>query len=241
MNLYHPRSEWISLGIRFEDAMIHTQDGESINVWLMPNDTARFVFLLCHGNAGNNSYRQFQMKSLHELGFAVAIFDYRGYGKSTGRPTEDGLYNDAETVYRWLTEEKKYTPDQIILIGTSLGGSVAVDLAMRQPVRALVVESSFTSKFGMAKVVFPFIPIAWLSYEQFNSLEKIGSLKCPVLIAHGDRDRIIPYGQGRLLFESAREPKFFYTITGADHNDYLQIGGKPYLDTIRRFATNLTL
>lgn len=241
MNLYHPRSEWIPLEIEFEDSMIPTPDGESINVWLMPNDTARFVFLLCHGNAGNNSYRQFQMQSLYALGFSVVIFDYRGYGKSTGRPTENGLYMDVETVYRWLVEQKKFASDQIIPVGTSLGGAVAADLASRQPVRALIVESSFTSKFGMAKIMFPFLPVAWLSYEQFNSREKIAALKCPVLIAHGDRDRIIPFEQGQLLFNAAREPKFFYTIAGSDHNNYLQIGGKSYLDAIRHFATNLTL
>lgn len=241
LNLYHPSSEWIPLEIEFEDSMILTPDGESINVWLMTNDTARFVFLLCHGNAGNNSYRQFQMQSLHALGFSVAIFDYRGYGKSTGRPTENGLYTDVETVYQWLVEQKKFTPDRIIPVGTSLGGAVAVELASRQPVRALIIESSFTSKFGMAKVMFPFLPVAWLSYEQFNSHEKIASLQSPLLIAHGDRDRIIPFEQGRLLFEAAHEPKFFYAITGADHNNYLQIGGNLYLDAIQKFATNLTL
>jgi len=241
-HLYHEAREWRETPIEpFEDILTSTPDGESINVWYIPQERALYVCLLCHGNGGNNSYRVNQIHLLHERGYAVAIFDYRGYGRSSGRPTEKGFYLDAQTAYDWLISAKKFTPDKIIVIGTSMGGSVAVDLASKNPVRALVVESSFTSKFGMAGVVMPFLPIRFFSYDQFDSIDKLPRIHVPILIAHGDADGVIPFAQGKRLFDSALPPKFFYTIAQAGHNDYLQVGGKKYLDTLQFFIEHLSL
>ncbi len=225
----------------FEEFKVMTKDHEEIYGWHCVWNVDAPIVLLCHGNGGNLSHRQDQIAAIYRRNFNVVIFDYRGYGRSTGFSTEKGLYKDAQAVYDWLVVEKKYPPDRIAVIGTSLGGAVAVELALHNPMRALVLESTFTSKLEMAKAIMPFFPIGLFSYEQFNSLEKIDRVRIPVLIAHGTSDQIIPLRFGKALFEAAHEPKYFYPIKGADHNDYLFVGGSSYLDALEYFINRLEL
>jgi len=207
------------MNIEYEDAYIQTDDAVTIHAWYVPADSpgGRAV-LFCHGNAGNISHRLETIDFLHHLNLNVLIFDYRGYGMSTGEPSEEGVYSDARACYEWLKNEKGFKADDVIVFGRSLGGAVAIDLVSKLPCRALVVESSFTSAADMARKIFPFLPTGLILRYKFDSLRKIELVRCPVLITHSPDDDLIPYSMGERLFERACQPKQFLKISGY-HND----------------------
>ena len=223
------------IGLAFEDVEVVTDDGVRLHGWWVPREGAEVAVLWFHGNAGNISHRLERLAAFHALGVHNLIIDYRGYGKSDGRPSEKGLYRDADAVYRHLIEERGVAPERIVLFGKSLGGAVAVDLARRSEVGGLVVESSFTSIVDMAERTLPILPGRWLVRSRFDSLAKIPEVRAPVLVIHGDRDGLVPTEMGRRLFEAAGEPKDFYAVPGADHNDVLDRGGAAYLARLRAF------
>ncbi len=244
MTLYHPSvltGEPLNPFMPFEDHMAPTEDGQSVNVWYFKNPSAQWTALLCHGNAGNNSHRMDQISALYRRSLSVAIFDYRGYGKSTGHPSENGLYLDGEAVVRFMNERLSIPPERIVIIGTSLGGAVAAELASRRRFRALILESAFTSKHDMARTIMPFFPFALFGRNQFVTIEKIKCARSPVMIAHGTNDEMVPYAMSRNLLEAAPEPKFHYPIKGAMHNNYLSVGGADYLNTLSRFIDSLKI
>src|SRR5262249_58324820 len=171
--------------------------------------------LYCHGNAGNLSHRAGAVAALQKLlGVPILIFDYPGYGKSAGRPTEAGCCAAAEAAYDWLTGTQKVPPERLLLYGGSLGGGVAVDLASRRPYGALILMKTFTSMPDVGQSLYPWLPVRWLMRNRFNSLEKIGSCRQPVFIAHGTTDGLIPFAQGERLFAAANEPKRFFAMPG---------------------------
>jgi fermentation-respiration switch protein FrsA (DUF1100 family) len=197
---------------------------------------AKVTVLLAHGNAGNLSHRLDRTIFLQSrLGADVLLFDYRGYGRSEGRPDEEGTYRDARAAHRWLTEVRGVTPDRLVLFGESLGSAVALELALARPCRALVLESPFTSVPDMAAVVLPFLPRSFVR-TQYDNLGKIGRLRVPLLVLHGDGDEVVPFAQGRRLFEAAPEPKRFFSIPGAGHNDTYIVGGDAYWRTVADFV-----
>jgi uncharacterized protein len=244
INAYHPSSiiepPPPGMFIMPEEHFLKTDHHTRIHLWYFKNSGSDTIAILFHGNGGNNSHRWRQIRALYDTGLSVVIFDYRGYGKSSGFPSEQGLYRDGQAVYQWITA-LGYPPEKIVLIGTSLGGAVAAEVALHNPVRALVLECTFTDKFDMAKVILPFIPIRWFSVNQFTTFEKLPQIHTPVLIVHGDRDEMIPYPFALKNFGQAREPKFLYTIRGSTHNDYLETGGAEYLSALHTFITDLTL
>jgi fermentation-respiration switch protein FrsA (DUF1100 family) len=215
--------------------MIKTGDGIQLTGWFIPSPNPRATILLSHGNGGNISHRLDKIQMLHERGLDVLIYDYRGYGRSTGRPSEGGLYQDAQAVYDYLVDEKRVLPQKIVAYGESLGGAVAIDLACNRDVGGIIIESGFTSIHDMAKSVFLYIPEFVLS-TRFDSLKKIQRLKTPKLIMHSPEDGIIPYKQGRKLFENAPEPKVFVTLMGG-HNDGFLISEEVYIKAIDKFVT----
>jgi hypothetical protein len=244
LSLYHPDrviDNRFKPFLVYEDHYVMTEDGKKINVWFFPNPDAKWIILLCHGNAGNNSHRLEQISALYNKSFSVAIFDYRGYGNSTGHPSENGLYRDGHAVIRYLTDQLKIPVERIVVIGTSLGGAVAAELATHYRFRALILESTFTSKHDMANLVVPFFPVTLLSKNQFNNLAKIKHAQSPVFIAHGQDDEMIPFTMSRQLYDAAPQPKFYYPIPGAHHNDYLTVGGQDYLNTVARFIYTLNV
>jgi len=207
------------MNIEYEDAYIRTDDDVTIHAWYIPADSSGSqAVLFCHGNAGNISHRLETIEFLHRLGLSVLIFDYHGYGLSSGEPSEQGVYGDARSCYDWLATEKGYAAENIILFGRSLGGAVAIDLASRVPCRALVVESSFTSAADMARRIFPFLPTGLILRYRFDSMSKIDKVNCPVLITHSPDDDLIPFYMGEKLFERAGQPKQFLEISGG-HNE----------------------
>ncbi len=179
---------------------------------------SRGTVLLFHGNAGNISHRLEYLSMLYRLGYSSFIFDYRGYGKSSGSPSEQGTYRDAEAAWRYLTVTREIEPRRIALLGESLGGAVAAWLASRQPPGALVLASVITSVPDMGAEVYPFLPVRLLSRFDYNTRAYLKNVEAPVLIAHSREDDIIPYRHGRALFEAAREPKTFLEMRGG-HND----------------------
>ncbi|UCD63874.1 MAG: alpha/beta hydrolase [Candidatus Zixiibacteriota bacterium] len=208
------------IGLTFEDVDIAVEAGERLHGWYVPGadsqNTAAFLF--CHGNAGNISHRLETIMFLHDLGASVLIFDYRGYGRSDGSPSESNAYADARACYDWLISEKDCLPGRIFVFGRSLGGAVAVDLAAGVACAGLIVESSFTSAAAMARRMFPVFPTGLLLRYRFDSAEKIKSVSVPVLVIHSPHDELVPFEMGRELFRSANEPKKFLEITG-DHNN----------------------
>ncbi len=220
----YPSGDWQPAGLNVEDAWIESADGTRIHGWYLPHDRARATdahetVLYCHGNGGNLSHRAEVLRTLQDrVGVSVLIFDYRGYGQSEGKPTESGVLDDARSARAWLADREGIDEADIVLLGRSLGGAVAVHLAAELGARALVLESTFTSIPDMAGSCYPWLPARWLVRTQLDSLGKIGSYRGPLLQSHGDADTIVPYSLGRRLFDAANEPKEFLTLSGLDHN-----------------------
>jgi fermentation-respiration switch protein FrsA (DUF1100 family) len=205
-------------GLQHEAVTIATEDGERLSAWWVPAETARGTVLIFHGNAGNISHRLDYLVMFHRLRYSSLIIDYRGYGTSTGSPSEAGTYRDAEAAWRWLTDTRKVAPRDIVLFGESLGGGVASWLAARVSPRALVLASSFTSVPDLGAQVYPFLPVRWMSRFSYDSIAALRAVKAPVLVAHSRDDDIVPFSHGRRLFEAASEPKSFLEMRGG-HND----------------------
>jgi uncharacterized protein len=205
-------------GLSFEELAIGTEDGETLHAWWMPAKNAKGAVLLFHGNAGNISHRLDYAAMFERLGYGTLLVEYRGYGRSTGSPSEQGTYRDAAASWQWLTATKRIGGSDIVLFGESLGGAVAAWLAARERPRALVLASTFTSVPDLAAELYPFLPVRLLSRYDYNTLDALPRVNAPVLVAHSKSDDIIPYSHGERLFAAAREPKSFLELRGG-HND----------------------
>ncbi len=230
--------EW---GLTYEDVYFTTEDGLKLNGWWVPGNGSPVTFLWLHGNAGNISHRVDTLKLRRDrLGVNVFIFDYREYGRSEGKVSEEGTYRDGAAAMRYVRARPGLDPSKIVLFGESLGGAVAVEMAIRYGCAALILESPFLSIAEMAKVSFPFLPVGPLLRTKYDTLSKIGKVKAPILIVHGEQDEIVPFRHGRRLFEAASEPKEFYPIRGAHHNDISAVGGMAYLDRLSHFLDRVS-
>jgi fermentation-respiration switch protein FrsA (DUF1100 family) len=226
MMIFHPASaarEWLPPpDPRIEDVVLQTADQIKIHAWWFPPEgwePSQGAVLYSHGNAGNLSHRGLSIGRWQEaMEQAVLIYDYPGYGYSEGKPGEIGCYAAADASYDWLTQKLHVPSERILLYGGSLGGAVAVDLASRRPHRALVLVSPFSSIPDMAQKLYPWLPVRWLVRNRFDNLAKIGKCSQPVFVAHGTADRLIPFEQGKRLFEAANQPKRFFAMEGYDHN-----------------------
>ena len=213
-------------GLNFNSVSLTTTDGLHLDAWYLPAVNERGVILFCHGNAGNISNRIPTLALLNELGFSSLIFDYRGYGRSEGKPTEQGTYHDAEAAWQYLLSQG-YVESEIIIMGRSLGASVAAELAHRHKPKAVVLESSFTSVPDAAAELYPLLPVRWLSRFSYNTLGYLASITAPVLIVHSRDDEIIPFSHGQRLFTAAHQPKQFLELKGS-HNEGIYISGIDY-------------
>ena len=192
-----------ALGLPHQELALRAEDGVRLNGWFLPVKDSHGSVLVCHGNGGNISHRLDRAMLIQSrLRLDVLLFDYRGYGKSEGSPDEPGTYRDARAAYRWLREHDQ-APERIVIFGESLGSAIALELALSAPARGLVLESPFTSIPDMARAVYPFLPVWPLVRTRYDSLGKVGGLRMPLLILHGDRDDVVPFAQGRRLFEAA--------------------------------------
>lgn len=239
--IYYPEPRWMmtpaDLNLESEEVFLTPEPGVQLHAWFFPHPEPLASLLFCHGNAGNVSHRLDNVAHLLRIGFQVLLFDYRGYGHSSGQPSERGLYRDATTAWTCLVERADAAGIPRIIFGRSLGGAVAVDLATRVRADGLIVESTFTSIQALTRLVLP-LPLPALPVK-YDSLSKIGRLHAPLLAIHGEQDELIPLAEGRALFEAAPEPKAWYAIPGAGHNDTYLVGEEAYFRRLASFAANL--
>lgn len=211
------------LGRPFEDIYFEAEDGVRLNGWFFPANTnsprASLVVLLCHGNGGNISHRLDMAEALLATGVNVFLFDYRGYGRSRGHPSEAGTYRDGEAAYEWL-QRKGFESKNILLFGESLGGGVAAELASRLPSAGLILQSTFTCIADIGADLFPWLPVRWMAHIKYDTLSKLPLIKAPVLVMHSRADRLIRFQHSQRNFAAANEPKLFCELVG-DHNDPL--------------------
>lgn len=238
--IYFPRSELVATpkdaGLQFESVSFTTSDGILLHGWHVPHPTPAATVLFCHGNGGNISHRLESLLQFHRMNLSVFIFDYRGYGRSNGKPDEHGTYADVEAAWQYLSDDRGIPADSIVLFGRSLGGAIAAWLAQKHTPGALIIESSFTSIPDVGAQLYPFLPVRFLSRFQYNTLAYIRSARCPVLIIHSRDDEMMPFSHGQKLFDAAPEPKRFLEIRGG-HNDGFLISGRMYEEGFRSFLS----
>lgn len=234
-----------SIGLRFESLTLATDDGEKLDGWHLParpESPPRGLVIIFHGNAGNVSHRLDYLRMFHDLGFAALIIDYRGYGRSTGKASEEGSYLDAETAWRHATEVLGYPAERIVLFGESLGGAVATQLAAARKPGALVLASSFTSVPDLGAEIYPWLPIRLLARIRYDSRDRLAHVRSPVLVIHSRQDDIIPFAHGERLFAAAMDPKRFLEIAGG-HNEGFVFGRDAWIrqldDFLRSALENL--
>ncbi len=236
--LYRPLREInftpADLHLAFEEVVFPSRDGVRLAGWYIPHENARFTLLFCHGNGGNIMHLLDSLTLFHDLGLNCFLFDYRGYGSSAGRPTETGTYLDVQAAWDWLVQEKRLPPEQIILFGRSLGGSIAAHLAGQVSAAALVVESAFTSYPDIGARFYPYLPVRLFARFRYDTLAYLKSVRCPVLLIHSRDDELVPFEFGARLFEEAPEPKQFVEIRGS-HNDGFLVSGRAYQEAWTRW------
>lgn len=216
--------------LAYEEVLIPVAEGGQVAAWFVPATDPRGTILLCHGNGGNISHRLPAIELFHDMRLNVCIFDYRGYGRSTGKPGEETTYQDAFAAWNYLVQTRGIAPEQIVVLGRSLGGAVAAGLLDRlAPVRpaGLILEDTFTSLPDMAAKVYPILPTRLLCRFRYNTLQRLRSIHCPVLVAHSRQDEMIPFAMGERLYQAANEPKTFVELTGG-HNDGESFTPAPY-------------
>lgn len=222
------------ISLDYEPVTLVTEDKLNLDGWFVPAEAARGVILFFHGNAGNISHRLDSLKIFHALGYSTFIFDYRGYGRSEGRTSEQGTYLDAKAAWRYLTEQRQIAEGEIIYFGRSLGASIAAYLATLHPPKGLIIESAFLSVAEFAADLYPIYPARLLTRLQYDTRKYLEMVDCPVLVVHSRDDEIIPYKHGQRLFDSANEPKQLLTIRGG-HNEGFLISGRSYQTGLAEF------
>lgn len=227
-----------ALRLPYKEAFFNTEDGERLHGWFFASEKDGPVILHFHGNAGNISHRLDLVQPFQRKGFSVFLVDYRGFGKSSGRPSEQGLYRDGLAAWAYLVEKENIAPERIVIHGHSIGGAVAIEVALQKKVRGVILESAFTSTKNMAETMPLFALFAPVFPAHYNNLEKIHRLRAPKLIVHGESDEIVPFSMGKKLFEAATDPKSFYPVKDAGHNDVFVVGGERYFEVFAEFARN---
>lgn len=229
------------INLPHEDVWIPVNGGQ-VHGWWLPGKDADSALLYLHGNAGNISSNLTKAAAFQEIGLGVLIIDYRGYGLSSGPyPSEMELYTDAAAAWQYLVDDQGLVPEQIVIFGHSIGGAVAIDLALAQPGAAgLIVEGTFTSMAAMARRSgYGWVPVNWLLHQRFDSLSKLPRLKVPVFFIHGLADASVPAEMTQELYQAAPQPKRLWLVPGADHNDVLPTAGMEYLNRVHQFLRDV--
>ena len=239
-NLYYPQKGMTETpeqyGLTYTDEYFLTEDGLTLHGWWIPHEQATGTIIYCHGNAGNISGRAWMLEHLHRMGVNIFIFDYRGYGLSKGIPTEKGTYKDAHAAYEVV--RSKYADSDappVIVMGRSLGGAIALQLAIDKPTKGLILEHTFTSTMDMGKHLFPFLPVKQMIHFHYDSISKIKDLHIPKLISHSRADETIPFSFGEQLYQQAAEEKQFIETVGG-HNEVQWCYDTNYWNQIKQFV-----
>jgi fermentation-respiration switch protein FrsA (DUF1100 family) len=246
--LFQPSSRLLATpddaGMEYETVQLNTDDGETLHGWWIPaadvsretspDERAMHTLLFFHGNAGNISGRLESVQQFHRLGLNVLIVDYRGYGQSSGSPSEEGIYRDAAACWEYLTAEREIVSEDIVVFGRSMGGGPATWLAARHTPGAVILESVFTNVPDVGAHHYSFLPVRALATNQFDNESRVADIDAPKLFIHSREDRIVPFELGRRVYEAAMEPKQFLEIQGG-HNDGFLVSSDTYLETIDSF------
>lgn len=216
------------IGLDYENLSLQTADGQTLSAWYVPADPNSRTVLFCHGNAGNNSHRLDTLKMFYEMGLNCLIVDYRGYGQSTGKPTEEGTVTDIKTGWNWLIEDKGLSPEQIIIFGRSLGGSVAAIIAQQVNPGGVVLESTFTSFNDIGAHYYPFLPVRLFTQYDYNTLDAVKEIRCPTMVIHSPDDEIVPYKFGLEIYKAAPDPKRFAELKGTHNEGFYDNSGMYY-------------
>jgi uncharacterized protein len=243
--VFHPLPwvdrDWRQLSrLPLEDVWFSSTDGTRLFGWFVDAGPQAPTLLWCHGNAGNIIHRLENLAELYRVGLSVFVFAYRGYGRSEGKPSEAGLYQDAQAGYDYVTKQRAVPHNGMVIFGRSLGAAVATDLICRRSAAGLILESPFPSVAAVAKLTFFGGAAYWLLNSKFNLLERLPFVAAPILIIHGEQDSIIPLKLGKMVFEAAPSPKEFYNVRGADHNNLYRVGGSDYFRRLRQFVEKVT-
>jgi fermentation-respiration switch protein FrsA (DUF1100 family) len=237
-------ADWVAADLPHDDVTFAAADGTMLHGWYVPHESPRAAVLFCHGNGEHVARLKPALQKLRdEMGVSVFAWDYRGYGKSEGKPTEKSLLADARAAQLWLAQREGIRPEDIVLYGRSLGGAVAVGLAAEYPVRGMVLERTFADMVDTAAFHFPWLPVKWLMRNRYPSAERIAAYKGPLLMSHGTADRIVPFHMGKRLFDAATTPnKRFFMVEDGDHNgpqpdDYYAALGE-FLDSLPPIPTH---
>lgn len=230
------------MGMQFEELHIPVGSGDErgeLYGWWVPSVLMNApAVLYFHGNNRNIANHLEHTLHLHHLGYNVLLADYRGYGKSSGgKPNEEKIYQDAEAAWQYLIQQRGVQPQQAFIYGHSLGGSVAIDLAVRHPEAAgVIAESTFTSMQAMGELEYGYLPVGWLLHQRFDTLRKIAGLKIPLLLVHGSWDEKVPVGMARQLYEAAPQPKTLLLVEGGEHSNSSTIGWVEYRTALSAFV-----
>ena len=237
----YPEGLWDTshMPLPIQDVWFKAEDGVKLHGWYIPSDKAVATLLFFHGNAGNITHRIENIFFLHHLKLNVFIFDYRGFGRSEGEPDEEGIHLDSQAAYNAVLDQPGVSVKSLFFFGRSLGGAFAAYTAMKNPAAGLILESTFTNAVDMADRMLPFLP-GWFVSAELNTQSCVSQLKLPKLFIHGTMDNMIPYTMGRELYKAAAQPKEFYSIVGAGHNNTWYVGGREYFDKIKEFITRTT-
>ena len=222
------------IGLDYEDVSLTTGDNEVLHGWYIPAANSKGVVLFFHGNAGNISHRLDSIGIFHELDLDVLIIDYRGYGQSSGRPSEQGTYLDAQAAWDYLVDNRGIAPGKIVIFGRSLGGAVAAWLAAHTTPGAVILESCFTSGLDMAARLYPFLPVRLITRLKYPVKNYVKRVSSPLLVIHSQQDEIIPFDMGQAIFAAAPEPKEMLVLSG-DHNGGFLLNRSRYVATIESF------
>lgn len=221
-------------GLAFEDVELRTEDGVRLHGWFVPGPRPEApVLLFLHGNAGNIGHRLHSLRQFHELGLAVLIIDYRGYGRSTGRPHEEGTYLDARAAWDHLVEARGVAPERVVVFGRSLGAAVAADLANRVDAGAVILESAFTSAADLGAHHYPWLPVRLLLRHEYDTLQRVGAIRSPLLIAHSRDDELVPFSDAERLQKAAGDARLLPMQGG--HNDGFRVSAEGYRKGMARF------
>ncbi len=241
-HIYHPEKIWratpASEGLAYKEVTFQSSDGIRLSAWHLLSSAPKGTILFLHGNKQNISLDLDALKMFHGLGFNILTVDYRGYGKSEGNPSEEGTYRDAQAAWDWLIGSKQESPDRIVICGRSLGAAVAADLASKNAPKALILEAAFTSLPDAAQGLYPYFPVKLFSKYRYDTLSRLKSIRCPVLIVHSHDDEIIPFRHAQRLYAAVSGKKYFVELGGPHKGGYQPTLGR-YHDGIKKFLDAL--
>ncbi len=232
--------DWKPRGLPVEDVWLTTSDGVKLHAWWIPRPSADFTFLAFHGNAANIANRAEAYRFLGQLPANVLAVEYRGYGRSEGKPSEAGLYADAQAAYQYVVAKRGVPPDRVISFGQSLGTAVAVDLASKEKVGGVVLEAPFPSGSAVARRVYPFLPgLSLLVRGQFDTASKLAKIRAPILVVHCTHDPVLAFELGEEVYRLAPSPKLFVRIDGYCHEEAAMAAPEQYRQQLLAFLQSL--